>query len=229
MVVALGLTLSASQVRAETCPVPDGARLRLGSFPAAARLAFITARFDEERPRARSWAWTWTVVDAGIAVGQLVAVPGTSGNAQIFLGTGAALALAGVAQILLMPITPPELDWQRDAGCVGLADAERSFARAARNEELASGFPAHAGNFVINAGFGLALGLTGAGWAPAVLSGVAGWALGEAQILTQPVQLVSDLERYRSGDLGAERSIVGVAIAPVPLRGGAALALTVAF
>jgi hypothetical protein len=96
---------------------------------------------------------------------------------------------------------PPAADRAGDP-CAEVAGLERAFARGARNQELGAGWIAHAGNFVLNAAIGAAGGLAGRRWQPAAITFAFGFALGEAQILTQPTGLVRDLERYRAGDVG---------------------------
>ena len=57
----------------------------------------------------------------------------------------------------------------------------------------------HAGNLLFNTGVLLFLGLGYHHWTPGIINGVAGAAVGEAIILSQPAETIDDLAAYRAG------------------------------
>lgn len=208
LATVIGL-LRAGVARAETCP-GDTPALRV--VPAERRIAFIAERLDAERSAAQAWSWTWGLTNAALAVGQLAAIPAVSSrDGRILLGVGAGLSAAAVAQILALPIVverPLAAGASPAVGttsCPALSRAERSLERAARHEGLGSGAAAHVANLVVNAGFATAVGATDR-WSSGALAFALGFALGEAQILTEPRGAIADLERYRSGDLSPRAS-----------------------
>ena len=83
-----------------------------------------------------------------------------------------------------------------------LVDAERRLVNDARDERLLSGWWSHAANVAINTGAFLFLGLGYHHWLSGAITGGVGVVIGEAVILTQPVQNIDDLARYQRGDLG---------------------------
>jgi hypothetical protein len=206
LVLWIALALTSTEGRAATCPAIAGAGDRLAALDAELRIGWVRARLEAERPRALLWAWTWGIVDGGLTVGQLAAIPFASGSSdRAFLAAGAATSALGVVQILVLPITPPREDRAPSGAevdlCATLAALERSFARSARNEAIGSGAGSHLANLAINGGVALGLGLSGGGWEAAAVSFGIGFLLGEAQILTQPTALAEAMERYRAGEV----------------------------
>jgi hypothetical protein len=55
--------------------------------------------------------------------------------------------------------------------------------------------------------------------------------VGEAQVLTQPVDVIEDLRQYRTGDLSARshRPRLGISAAPMIQNGGGGAILTIHF
>jgi len=193
-----------------------------------ARTAFLRQRIEAERPSAERWMRTWGVVDGALTVGQLVAVPFTPDrSSRTVLLAGAATSALGVLQILLVPPvarSPPAADRAEDA-CAEVAALERALARDARNQTLGAGWIAHAGNLLVNGAIGLAAGLAGERWRSGALTFAIGFALGEAQILTQPTGLARDLERYRGGNVG----LTAEAPPPIALAAGGVVSIQVTF
>jgi len=60
---------------------------------------------------------------------------------------------------------------------------------------------AHLGNLAFNAGIVLFEGLVFDRWKGGLINGVAGLAIGEVVIFTQPRQVIRDLEQYSRGDI----------------------------
>ena len=232
LAIALAAALPPA-ARAQGCPVPAGASARLEVATAESRLAFLRSRLGAEAGRVRTWQLWWSVGYGGLAVGQLAAVPFAEGaGPKADWAVGAASAATGMGLVLLFPpdvgsnearlaSLPPD-------GCPSLAEAERLFEGAAASEAAQTGWLVHAGNLLLNAGFGLVLGLGWQRWESAAWTFALGTALGEATILTQPTRLGHDLERYRAGDL-ASGEPARARLVPVPTRGGLVLALAASF
>ncbi|MHB8877432.1 MAG: hypothetical protein ACYC8T_27385, partial [Myxococcaceae bacterium] len=85
--------------------------------------------------------------------------------------------------------------------CPTLASAERLFLRDAEGEAFGVSWLLHGANVVFNVAVGLVLGLGWGHWESGAINAAAGIAIGEVMILTQPTGVVSDLERYRGGEL----------------------------
>jgi hypothetical protein len=230
--------LSASGVRAQTCPAMPGAEPRLEAVPADVRIAFILSRLEAERPSALLWTRSFQIGYSALTVGQLVAVPFTSdpvGRSILIIGS-ASSALA-LLPSLLLPLTvisdaPRMAELAAGPGerCAVLAEAEAALRRGAESEAFASGILAHVGNVVVNLGIGLFIGLYYHRWPAAGITFALGVGVGELQILTQPTALVGDLRRYRTGEIEAPEPPPAVGWAPGPVRpGGAGLALAFRF
>jgi hypothetical protein len=215
--------------RALECPAPRGADPALASVPAERRIAFLRTRLDAGRPAAEAWSWTWGLVDGALTVGQLVAIPLTEEPAaKGVLAAGAASSALGVAQVLALPIVPAAVP-DEGGGCSELARLEGSLERSARNAELGSGFAAQLGNLVINAAIGVAAGVADGRWTTGALTFGIGWTIGEAQILTVPMGLVRDLERYRAADLAAAGGAAAPRAAVGAARGRCGVSVVVRF
>lgn len=234
----LGIALAAAGLaspaaRAQGCPVPPGAGLRLEAAAPEARLAFIRSSMKAEAGRVGTWQLGWSLGYGGLAAGQLAAIPFTEdAGSRADWAVGAASAAAGLGLVLFFP---PEVGWREvrlaslpPDGCAALAEAERLLEGAAASEAALTGWLVHAGNVLLNAGFGLILGLGYQRWESAALTFVTGAALGEATILTQPTRLPADLARYRAGDL-APGEAAGARLVPVPTRRGFGLAVAGTF
>jgi len=234
LAIALAVAgLAPPAARAQGCPAPAGAALRLEAAAPEARLEFIRARMRAEAGRVRTWQLGWSIGYGTLAAGQLAAIPFTRDpGSRADWAVGAVSAAAGLGLVLLFPPGVPS-DEPRLASlpadrCAALAEAERLLEKDARDEAQLTGWLVHAGNVVLNAGFGLILGLGYQRWGPAALTFATGAALGEATILTQPTRLAGDLARYREGDL-ASAEAAAVRVVPLLARGGFGLAVAGTF
>lgn len=227
LLAAAALALAPLRGAAQPCP-GDTAGPRLAAAPAEARIAFLRDALDAERAPARTWSWTWGLVNGALTAGQLAAAPFARGSGRTLLVAGAAASALGVFQVTFLPITPPPSPPAETERCLALGQAEEALRRGARNEAYGSGLLAQLGNLAINGGFGLAVLLTDRRWGPAALTFGLGWALGEAQILTQPTGLVAARGRYEAGALGTgpPRRAATLRLLPGP---GAGLSIAAAF
>jgi hypothetical protein len=187
--LALLALLAPGLTRGQECA--DG-----GSPEVAQRIAALRGRLEAERGPARAWSVTFGIVNGALIVGQLVAAARTHDHGQRgLLLAGAATSAGGLAQIVFAPITPSDADLAPGGDpCTELARLERAYEHRGRNERLGTGVGAHVGNFVINAGFGIAAGLLARRPGPGLVTFAVGFGLGEAQILTEPRGLTRPLE-----------------------------------
>lgn len=219
------VALLAPAVGVAGCPADSAADPRLARVPAATRIAYLRHRLDAARPASERWSGAWGLVDGAFALGQLIALPATAdrGERAVF-AAGAAVSALGVVQLLVLPIMPPRTPGAGDE-CATLAALEAALARGARNQALGAGPVAHVGNVLVNALLGVLAAVAGSKSSGLLTAGV-GWALGEAQLLTQPTSLVRDLERYREGDLSPPGAAVRLRLGA---RGGAVVAVELSF
>jgi hypothetical protein len=216
VVVASALIAGEGRPRAALCPAMTGADPRLGAVDGRDRLTWIDARLSRVGGWAREWTWAWGGGIAASGVASLAVVPFVRPSDRVDWYTSAASAAVGVVPFLFSP-----LDVARDgrelhakvvaAGFAGgpdadvcplLADAEGRLVRDAENEHQQQAWWLHAGNIAFNTGITLFLGLGFHHWASGLINGIAGAAVGEAIIFTQPTRTIDDLRAYRSGDLG---------------------------
>jgi hypothetical protein len=225
--VTLALVLpwvaSSSVARAATtCAAPPGADPRLQTIDAQERLAWIDQRLTHVGRQARWWAWAWGGGIGASGVASLIAVPLVSSSSRVDWYVSAGEAAVGVIPFLVAPLSvigdAPKLHaavaavalpsgGDQDAGlCALLADAEQKLAAGATDEALQQRWWIHAGNVIFNTGVVLFLGLGFHHWSAGIANGVAGAAVGEAIIFTQPTGTVDDLAVYQRGHLDGATS-----------------------
>ena len=212
LVLLASLVPSVAQAQVH-CRTPEGAAPALATTDGRLRLEWIDQRLSREAHRMSYWTYGWAIGIGASGVGSLIAVPLVDPDDRVDYYTGAALAAAGVLPFLLAPPDvihdghelharlrdfPPTTDAEV---CEMLSDAERRLLDDARNEHLLSGWWSHAANVAINAGALLFLGFGYHHWLSGTITGVSGFVIGEAVILTQPTRDIDDLARYRRGDL----------------------------
>ncbi len=88
--------------------------------------------------------------------------------------------------------------------CGLLADTEGKLAADAADERWQRGWWMHAGNIAFNTGVLLFLGLGYRHWSSGLINGLAGAAVGEALLFTQPTGAIDAAATYRRGDLSGE-------------------------
>jgi len=94
-----------------------------------------------------------------------------------------------------LPADAPE-----DEVCSLLLDAETKLVHDAEDERSQQRWYVHAGNVAFNTGVLLFLGLGYHHWESGLINGLAGAAVGEALILTQPGATIGQAAAYRSGN-----------------------------
>jgi hypothetical protein len=204
------------RAHAETrCPaVPAGVQPQVVAIDGRTRLEWIDRRLSHAAPRMRTWNWAWAIGISAAGVGTLIAAPFVSPESRVDYYTGAGAAALGVLPFILAPPEtigaahdlhaklmnkPPVTD---DEVCDLVADAENKLVRSARNAQMMTAWYAHLGNLAFNTGIVLFEGLVFHRWKGGLINGVAGFAIGEAVIFTQPTQIIDDREAYNRGDLG---------------------------
>lgn len=238
LVVALSLS-AAVPARAQTCPVPAGADPKLAEIDARDRVHFLQRELGAQARYATQWQTTWFLARSAILASEfgLAVVSADAGDRTDAVITGV-FAIAPPIGTLLFGLRVARdgprflrLDHlDTDASrCAYVARGEQFFARDAKNEDDNRGWLQHALQIAGSTALFLVLGLGYDHWRNAIINGLAGIALGELQILSQPTGLVSAWERYRAGELGASRPAVTLHLVPRLSASSGGLALEGAF
>jgi hypothetical protein len=174
--------LSAVPARAETC---------------AERVEQERQLMSQEAAKLRTWIHAWQGGLLMVTAGQVAALPLVSKDDRIDLYIGSASSLFGLVALTL---TAPALiseapKFEARAAdpavdrCVLAEDGQRILKQGAAEEAFGTGVTAHAGNAVFNLALGALLGFGFGHWESALCNVLAGTAIGEALILTQPTGL----------------------------------------
>jgi hypothetical protein len=192
--------------RAAPCPPHRGAQVTAGE--ARERLFWLNRQLEEEARRGRVWADGWMAAVGGAGVATLAAVPYVAPDHRIDWYTGAATAAIGVVPFLLAPPkatrSGPTLRQTIAASavdddarvCALVVEAEAALREAADSERLQRRWWFHAGNVAFNTGVFLFLGLGFHHWSAGALNGLAGVAVGEAILFTQPTGAIDAEAAY---------------------------------
>jgi hypothetical protein len=235
LALGLALGLCAANARAQSCPVPAGADPALGALDARERAQFIARELGAQARYAALWQTTWFVARTAILaseVGLAMVSPDPDDRLDARVtSVFAALPPVGMLLFGLRVVRDGPLFLRLDhldtdaSRCAWIARGEQLLARDAKNEDEQRGWLQHALQIGGSTALFLVLGLGWGHWRNAILNGLAGIALGEAQILTQPTGLVGAWERYRRGDVsdGTRRSI-SLRIAPLLTTNAAGVA-----
>ena len=217
--VFAGLVAGAGRAAAQSCPAPTGTAPSLAAVDGGARLAWIDARLSRTAHHTRLWRGWITAGLAAATVANLIPVAFVAPDSRVDWYTGSVTTIAGIVPLYIQPLPVlddaaalrVEVQTLGPAGaaagtpevCRVLADAEVRLARSAAAQANSQRWWWHAGNFALNAGVGLFLGIGFHHWLAGAFNFVSGAVIGEAIILTQPTGNVDDLEHYRLGDLAA--------------------------
>jgi hypothetical protein len=187
------------------------------------RLAYLDSEIDLEVERLHTWSFSWGSLYAAAGAVQLGAIGFTTDpglHTTLAVGTISAavgaLSLFILPQRIIGPLRHVRTRWAEPDRCRLLADTERVFAEAARNERLGTSWVGHAGTVLINLGLLLILGLGYHRWTDGAISAGIGLAVGELNLWTQPTHLKGALERYHR--LGSSAP-PGASLALAPLEG----------
>jgi hypothetical protein len=195
---ALGLALSlAAPVARAACPsIARGSLSEPG-----ARLSgqwLYDAQLRDAR-RARTWRYVWTGINGGFAVGQFGLMPFVDRDRRIEFAVGGAFATVGAVFTWFVPLeVESTLDRKTNAVplCEGLRLEENFAATAAADEAGRVTWPWHALNVGAGALYFAIMGLTTGQWVNGAIDGVLTFAIGEAQLFTQPTRLARQWEAY---------------------------------
>jgi hypothetical protein len=239
--VAVALScLTSARAQATECRALDGGSPALAAIDAETRLEWLDRHLHRAAVRATWWSVTWGTLYGGLTIGQAALLPSsdtTGDRAEKIVGASA--AFIGVLSVAILPpkviadsrwwarhraAAPPELD-----RCALLNTGEQLLLRDAADDEFGIGPLVHIGNFVINVGAGLILGLGYDHWTAWAYTTIVGIVVGEIQVITRPIDAIEDLRRYRAGELESAPRAQRLqwAVAPVLSRdgGGAQLLL----
>lgn len=218
--LALALLLAAGPAGASVrCAPIDGAGRALALVDVEARIDFLRLHLRLGAARARWWAWTWAGVYSGLTTYNGVQL-GRAGDAaaRIDASVGTAASAVGVVALALLPrkVMADQRRFDRMLAsaallqggggdrCALLAEGERMLIRDAESERFGRGPLVHAGNFAINIGLGLLLGVGFGHWTQGAIVMLTGIAVGELQTMTSPSDVGESLARYRA--LGSGRA-----------------------
>jgi hypothetical protein len=236
------MLLAASSARATQCQAIAGGSPTLAAIDAETRIRYLDHRFHREAAFGRIWSGTWGGIYGALTIGQLALLSSANTAADKAQNiVGASAAFIGVLAISIIPLSieMDQIHWRKelarstpqDNQCALLADAERILLRGADSEEFGISPLVHVGNFAINVAAGMIVGLGYQRWDLAAAITFPGIAVGEVQVITQPVGLIEDLRRYRAGDLGPRetRWLGRFAVAPMVGRDHSGLMLAGSF
>jgi len=214
-------------VKLSACAV--GLALVVTSQPVAAepdcqtRVEFLQRTLTREASRAQTWSRVWSIGLAAATVGQLTAIPFVDDGDRVDFYVGSVSSVVGVVALVAAPLSVskdgPRFARHTAAGrdpCLLVKEGELMLKRGVDSEAAGTGVLGHVGNVAFNLGIGLILGWGFGHWESGIINAVAGVAVGETLILTQPTGLASALERYRAGDFAqrSQQRRIGWALAP---------------
>ncbi len=243
VLAVLGLTLVSlpTVARATQCRAIAGGSPALAGIDAETRLRWLDRRLALDARNARIWSGLWGTAYGGVSVveASLVATTNDTGKRAEYV-VGAVASFIGFAAIVIMPpsIERDQSWWRKHEAraapgtdpCALLNTAELVLTRAAASEEFGRGPLVHLGNFIINIAAGLVLGLGYDRWAPFAYQSIVGIAVGEVQVITQPIGSINALQEYKAGQLGAEpRARLHFTVVPWAQRDGVGAQLAFAF
>jgi hypothetical protein len=227
----LATMLLTSQVAAAElhCQSIAGGAPKLETIDAHARLAYLRERLRRGARRARWWHYGWSGTYAALAAYQVVLIPFGDRDARINYYFGAGSSLLGLAVLWIAPLkVMADEKWLErriaaapadESVCALLAEAERLLVRDAAAEAFGKSPMVHAGNFVLNIGLALALGLGFHHWDQAAIQGPVGIAVGELQTFTQPTDELKTLAAYRRGELTSRERADALRFTLLPTAG----------
>jgi hypothetical protein len=160
------------------------------------RITFITDALRREERRIGTWSWLW---GAGLAMASAAQFASPllfeeTGQRVTYL-IGGGKSVLGVLSFVVMPV---RIELPEESSN-DLAAAEAALIRSASNERRGKGWFKHTAAVVLNVAHTLIVGLLYDEWLIGAISGVAGLAVGELIIYTQPTGAIEAAERYQRG------------------------------
>ena len=185
-----------------------------------AKVAFIKNAARIEKPRADVWRWAWFAGYTALTLGQAVPIPFlTDTGLRIDFAVGAITSAVGAVLMVAMPldICGNARDFEALADdASSLEVAQKLLKQDADDEAFNTSWLLHAGNVLLNAVGSLLLGIVWHRWESAAINFVAGAAIGEAMIFTQPTGLIRARGALDAGNWAVSPFIVpnggGVAV-----------------
>jgi hypothetical protein len=229
--LVLALLATSLPARADDCPLPEGAAPRLAELPGNVRLAYLRESLNHDARNALIWKWGWTAAYAVGAVGQVALSPVFPSGDRNALYVGGIESAIAFLPLLAFPLQVgwdgPTFDAQVASAtpaetCTLVRQGEMLAARDAANELSGVGWLMQIVNVAYNFVFAA---IVGWGfhypWTLALVNGVAGLAIGEGMILSQPTHLNDAWKAYQAGNIAPDTKPT-VSFGPAP---GSVLAL----
>ena len=185
-------------------PAAGGQQTPLSEEEMERRLAFISERLNEGRTTARYWQYGWSSFYAASAAVQGVkAIEPNDGDDDVYYTVGAVKSAAALALMLLKPLPAVEgATYLHDMPTATPEQKEARFKAAedrlhnnARRAEARTSWTRHLTVVAVNLIGSAVIAVFGDG-EDAVVSGLTGIALGEANIWSQPSRAIDDLADY---------------------------------
>ena len=195
LALAALLLLAAPRARAASCaPVSalGTTDARVSTLDPELRLHWIDAELGRSAHRAKVWTWGWGIALGAGAVANLAPLLWVPKDERVDWYTGAFTNTVGIVPLLIAP-----LDVVGDSREL----RARLAARDAKNQADGQRWWLHVGNFVLNAGVGLFLGVGFHHWGAGLFQFASGAVIGEVIIFTQPTGAIDSLRKYRDGSL----------------------------
>jgi hypothetical protein len=213
--VLAALLLTSFLARAEECPLPEGASSRLSEVPATVRLKYLRDSLNHDARNALIWKWGWTAAYVIGAVGQAgIALSPALPEQHNSLYVGAVESAIAFLPLLAFPLEVgwdgPTFDAQVAAAtaaetCTLVRQGEMLTARDAANELSGVGWLMQVVNVAYNFAFAAIIGWGfHYPWTLALANGVAGLAIGEGMILSQPTHLNDAWKAYQAGNIAPD-------------------------
>lgn len=210
MTTRLGVVLClvvATAALGTDCPTAAGVQQGVGARSGEERLTWLAARFSGEADAVDRWTLVWGGGYGVLTVAQLGLMGAFPRGDQPDWYWGAVSAAVGVIfAVIPLEATTQAPSFRARAAAAGpeqvcalVAEGERLLAEGAAQESFGTQWFVHVANVLFNGAFSLLYWLGYGHVQTALINGVAGTALGEGTIFTQPTGLVSGWDEYRSG------------------------------
>ena len=164
---------------------------------ADARSQVLERRVSVEADRARRWRYVWTAINGFSTAAPIAAIPFVSRDVRTDLVVGSVSSAVSTGFTVFWPLEVEGAS-ERLAMASGLGPCARLqvysavAASAADDEVKRRAWPWHVVNFGVSAALGAVLAFGFRHPLGGVITGASGFAVGEAQLLTQPVALADE-------------------------------------